>query len=66
MRVLSRSISSFLEPTNIEQKIEEDRLLKEFNVESSLKISENEHLQQNLSLFESLQKAFEKLFDQKT
>ena len=66
MRVLSRSISSFLEPTNIEQKIEEDRLLKEFNVESSLKISENEHLQQNLSLFVSLQKAFEKLFDQKT
>ena len=66
MRVLSRSISSFLEPTSIEQKIEEDRLLKEFNAESSLKISENEHLQQNLSLFVSLQKAFEKLFDQKT
>ena len=38
MRVLSRSISSLLEPTNIEQKIEEERLLKEFNAESSLKI----------------------------
>ena len=57
MRVLSRSISSLLDPTNIEQKIEEDRLLKEFKAESSLEIRESEHLQQNLSLFVSLQKA---------
>ena len=66
MRVLSRSISSLLEPTNIKQKIEEDRLLKEIYAESSLKISENEHLQQTLSLFVSVQKDFKKLFNQKT
>ena len=40
------------------------RLLKEFNVESSKEISEP--LQQNLSSFVSLQKAFEKFFNQKT
>ena len=39
------------------------RLLKEFNVESSKEISEP--LQQNLSSFVSLQKAFEKFFNQK-
>ena len=48
----------------MEQKIEVDRLLKEFNAESSQEISE--HLQQNLSSFVSLQKAFEKFFNQKT
>ena len=61
---VARSISSLLEATNMEQKIEVDRLLKEFNAESSQEISE--HLQQNLSLFVSLQKAFEKFFNQKT
>ena len=65
MRVLGRSISSLLEATNIEQKIEVDRLLKEFNAKSSQEISESEHLQQNLSSFVSLQKAFEKFFNQK-
>ena len=48
----------------MEQKIEVDRLLKEFNAESSQEISE--HLEQNLSSFVSLQKAFEKFFNQKT
>ena len=47
IRVLTRSIRSFLEATNIEQKIKVDRLLKEFNAESSQEISE--HLQQNLA-----------------
>ena len=61
---VARSIKSLLEATNMEQKIEVDRLLKEFNAESSQEISE--HLQQNLSSFASLQKAFEKLFNQKT
>ena len=61
---VARSISSLLEATNMEQKIEVDRLLKEFNAESSQEISE--YLQQNLSLFVSLQKAFEKFFNQKT
>ena len=46
----------------MEQKIEVYRLLKEFNAESSQEISH--HLQQSLSLFVSLQKAFEKLFNQ--
>ena len=63
---VARSISSLLEATNMEQKIEVDRLLKEFNAESSQEISESEHLQQNLSSFVSLQKAFEKFFNQKT
>ena len=35
MGVLARSIRSFLAATNIEQKIKVDRLLKEFNAESS-------------------------------
>ena len=48
----------------MEQKIELDRLLKEFNAESPQEISE--HLQQNLSSFVPLQKAFEKFFNQKT
>ena len=48
----------------MEQKIEVDRLLKEFNAESSQEISE--HVQQNLSSFVSLQKACEKFFNQKT
>ena len=61
---VARSIRSLLEATNMEQKIEVDRLLKEFNAESSQEISE--YLQQNLSLFVSLQKAFEKFFNQKT
>ena len=61
---LVRSISSPLEATNIEQKFEVDRLLKEFDAESSQEISEN--LQQNLSLLVSLQKAFENFFNQKT
>ena len=59
---VARSIKSLLEATNMEQKIEVDRLLKEFNAESSQEISE--HLQQNLSLFVSLQKAFEEFFNQ--
>ena len=62
--LLAKSIRTLLEATNIEEKIEVDRLLKEFNAESSQEISE--HLQQNLSLFVSLQKAFEKFFNQKT
>ena len=45
----------------MEQKIEIDRLLKEFNAESSQEISA--HLQQNLSSFVSLQKTFEKFFN---
>ena len=57
---VARSISSLLEATNMEQKIEGDRLLKEFNAKSSQEIGE--HLQQKLSLFVSLQKAFEKFF----
>ena len=61
---VARSINSLLEATNMEQKIELDRLLKEFNAESPQEISE--HLQQNLSSFASLQKAFEKFFKQKT
>ena len=65
MRVLGRSIRSLLEATDIEQKIEVDRLLKEFNAKSSQEISESEDLQQNLSSFVSLQKAFEKFFNQK-
>ena len=48
----------------MEKKIEVDRLLKKFNAQSSQEISE--HLQQNLSSFASLQKAFEKFFNQKT
>ena len=64
IRVLTRSIRSFLEATNIEQKIKVDRLLKEFNAESSQEISE--HLQQNLASFVSLQNASEKIFNQKT
>ena len=59
---VARSISSLSEATSMEQKIELDRLLKEFNAESSQEISE--HLQQNLSLFVSLQKAFEEFFNQ--
>ena len=43
----------------MEQKVEVDRLLQELNAESSQEISE--HLQQNVSL----QKAFEKFFNQK-
>ena len=62
--LLAKSIRILLEATNIEEKIEVDRLLKEFNAESSQEISE--YLQQNLSLFVSLQKAFEKFFNQKT
>ena len=62
--LLAKSIRTLLEATNIEEKIEVDRLLKEFNAESSQEISE--YLQQNLSLFVSLQKAFEKFFNQKT
>ena len=62
--ILARSISSLLGATNIEQKIEVDRLLKEFNAENSQEISEP--LQQNLSSFVSLQKAFKKCFNQKT
>ena len=58
---VARSISSLLEATNMEQKIEVDRLLKELNAESSC-----EHLQKNLSSFVSLQKAFDKFFNQKT
>ena len=65
MGVLGRSIRSLLEATDIEQKIEVDRLLKEFNAKSSQEISESEDLQQNLSSFVSLQKAFEKFFNQK-
>ena len=61
---VARSISSLLEATNMEQKIEVDRLLKEFNAESSQEISE--HLQQNLASFVSLQNASEKIFNQKT
>ena len=61
---VARSISSLSEVTNMEQKIEVDRLLKEFNAESSQEISE--HVQQNLSSFVSLQKACEKFFNQKT
>ena len=61
---LAKSIRTLLEATNTEEKIEVDRLLKEFNAESSQEISE--YLQQNLSLFVSLQKAFEKFFNQKT
>ena len=61
---VARSISSLLEATNVEQKIEEDRLLKEFNAKSSQEIGE--HLQEKLSSFVSLQKAFEKFFNQKT
>ena len=45
----------------MEQKIEVDRLLKEFNAESSQDISE--HLQQNLTSFVSLQNTFEKIFN---
>ena len=48
----------------MEQKVEVDRLLQELNAESLQEISE--HLQQNLSSFVSLQKAFEKFFNQKT
>ena len=48
----------------MEQKIEVDRRFKEFNAESSQEISE--FLQQNLSSFVSLQKAFDKFFNQKT
>ena len=62
--LVARSISSLLEAINMEKKIEVDRLLKKFNAESSQEISE--HLQQNLSSFVSLQKAFEKFFNQKT
>ena len=54
MGVLGRSIRSLLEATDIEQKIEVDRLLKEFNAKSSQEISESEDLQQNLSSFVSL------------
>ena len=61
---VARSISSLLEAINMEKKIEVDRLLKKFNAQSSQEISE--HLQQNLSSFASLQKAFEKFFNQKT
>ena len=57
---VARSISSLLEAINMEKKIEVDRL----NAESSQEICE--HLQQNLSSFVSLQKAFEKFFNQKT
>ena len=46
----------------MEQKIEVDRRFKEFNAESSQEISE--FLQQNLSSFVSLQKAFDKFFNQ--
>ena len=60
---VARSISSLFEATNMEQKVEVDRLLQELNAESSQEISE--HLQQNLSSFVSLQKAFEKFFNQK-
>ena len=56
---VARSISSLFEATNMEQKVEVDRLLQELNAESSQEISE--HLQQNVSL----QKAFEKFFNQK-
>ena len=49
---VARSVSSLLEATNMEQKIEVDRLFKEFNAESSREISE--HLQQNLFSFVSL------------
>ena len=49
---------------HMEQKIEVERLLKEFNAESAQEIGE--HLQQNLSSFVSLLKAFEKSFNQKT
>ena len=61
---VARSISSLSEATSMEQKIELDRLLKEFNAESSQEISE--HLQQNLASFVSLQNASEKIFNQKT
>ena len=60
---VARSISSLLGAINMEKKIEVDRLLKKFNAEGSQEISE--HLQQNLSSFVSLQKAFEKFFNQK-
>ena len=49
---------------HMEQKIEVERLLKEFNAESAQEIGE--HLQQNLPSFVSLLKAFEKSFNQKT
>ena len=49
---VARSVSSLLEATNMEQKIEVDRLFKEFNAESSREKSE--HLQQNLFSFVSL------------
>ena len=49
---VATSVSSLLEATNMEQKIEVDRLFKEFNAESSREISE--HLQQNLFSFVSL------------
>ena len=61
---VARSISSLSEATSMEQKIELDRLLKEFNAESSQEISE--HLQQNLSSFVSLRKFFQNFFNQKT
>ena len=62
--LLAKSIRTLLEATNIEEKIEVDRLLKEFNAESSQEI--REHLQQIPSSFVSFQKAFEKFFNQKT
>ena len=49
---------------HMEQKIEVEKPLKEFNAESAQEISE--HLQQNLSSFVSLLKAFEESFNQKT
>ena len=49
---VARSVSSLLQATNMEQKIEVDRLFKKFNAESSREISE--HLQQNLFSFVSL------------
>ena len=61
---VARSISSLLQATNMEKQIEVNSFLLEFNAESSQEISEN--LQQNLSSFVSLQKAFEKCFNQKT
>ena len=53
-KFVARSISSLSEATSMEQKIELDRLSKEFNAGSSQEISE--HMQQNLFLFVPLQK----------
>ena len=61
---VARKISSLLEATNMVQKIEVDRLLKEFNAESSQEISE--HLNKIFLYLCHCKKIFENFFNQKT